>query len=349
MANLHECSPTLALADEHLRTVQQSVDAPALVALHFPESGVGDQISAFLGALTVAIGTKRRLEILPDSPKHTSYISAAFDLPFDAAYRGDSKWVARALSWLRDEYPHLKPNTSHPARLPRLQREQWGLTVTNDFAPVAARLLVPSPSGLYPPMHVRDLVRPYEFIVGGNSGSVIFRTFFEHRKALEQHRTAAASVGRSGAKSTTPPRSTSFGPSVVSCVLRRLLRPAPAVRTLATELRPALLSVRRERSAPAVSTSTGSLGLHVRAEAHLLNRRGQAEDARYTEVSHSNEAPHGAVEQRSRRVYAADRVFSGCARRHEGSLHYELSNFSEYWYAAVAASHWWQTGDEPTN
>jgi len=329
-----------SLLDDHLRNVQPlSSSSPTLVVLNLPGSGVGDQLSAFLGALTVAVGTRRRLELLPDATAHTSYLAAAFELPFDAAYSGETTWVDDAQLWLRDDYPHLRPNLTYPQlqRLPRLQRESWGVTVTNDQPALAARLLVPSPSGVYPPMHHTILVRRHELLVGGNVGSTVFRSYFQHLqqqqrfRPLKQKESGSSAVSSAYGPNTTasPSRNEMFGPAVVSCLLQRLLRPSTAVLSLVEQLRPWT----------AASGTSSVVGVHIRAEAHLINRKALTEDARYLEMTLRRSGGGGAA------IYAADRVFADCAPTGAPSLRHDLHDFGEYWVAASAASHWLRTGE----
>ena len=57
-------------------------------------------------------------------------------------------------------------------RLPRYAAyAEWGVTAAVDEPNLAARLLIPSPSGRFPPMHTETLTRGVEFVLGGNVGS----------------------------------------------------------------------------------------------------------------------------------------------------------------------------------
>ena len=307
------CAPVVALIDEHMRGPQLR-SKRTVVAITPPESGVGDHISAFLGALAVAMGTARRLEVLPDTVVAgvTSYIDVGFELPFSARYTGDPRWVSEALEWVRRDYPRLKPNSSTPPmsqQLPQLSRGDWGVTATSDLAALAARLIVPSPSGAYPPLHPRYLTHEHDMLLGGNVGSVIFRAWFERQLHA---------------------RNGSYSGQAVSCALRHLLRPTRAALDLLGRLRPPLPSRAEPAAVGGEAVPDGHVvppvvGVHIRAAAHLLNRAAKTEDARYLARS----AHDG--------VFDADRVFPGCARGQPvAPLH--LANFSEYWEAAAAIS-----------
>ena len=319
-----ECRPLIALLDAHLNSARQlragqARSSPAVVvSISARESGVGDQLSSFLSALTIAIGTGRRLEILPDAGGITSYIDAGFTLPFDGSYTGEPSWAADALAWLHEEHPLMEKNRSSLRRLslPRKRTAEWGLTVSTGEPALAARLLVASPSGAYPPTHPRVLNARYEFFLGGNTGTVVFRAFFE--RVLRE-------------------RGHTYSAQMVSCALRHLLRPSQAVRTLVDRFRPwpqrppgsdnanASSSALDAAKAPAPTTV---VGVHIRAEAHLLNRAAGNESARY-----EARGPDG--------IFAADRVFAGCAPHGRPPLsHHHVANFSEYWLTAAAASRW---------
>ena len=64
------------------------------------ESGIGDQISAFLGAVTIAVVTGRRLELPPEDGHAASYISQGFALDFDDNFTGHLTWIAVSHAWL---------------------------------------------------------------------------------------------------------------------------------------------------------------------------------------------------------------------------------------------------------
>ena len=315
------CRLILAAVDAHVHGAVQRRTGHSLVAITASESGVGDQLSSFLGVLTLAIGARRRLEILPDGDGLTSYIAAGFELSFDAAYSGRRRWVDEAARWLQSDAPPA--NRTRLTKLPHLQRSQWGLTVATDEATLAARLIVPSPSGQYPPMHPSVFDRPHEFVLGGNLGNVVFRSYFERE------------VQAQGVE---------YSPGAPGCVLRHLLRPNADVRTRVERLRPPTWPT----AAPAAGSSL-VIGVHIRAEAHLLNRAAQNEKACY--------------EMRARGAsgaFAADRVFNGCTQTsaarslvdmargaiggnekpagHVGTSRHQLANYSEYWLAALAAT-----------
>jgi hypothetical protein len=104
MAGTACCRLVRAALDAH--TAGSAQRGPnAIVALSSPESGIGDQISNVLGALTIAIGSGRRLEILPDGGGITSYVEAGFTLTFDKSYTGRRAWHDEAVRWLREEHP----------------------------------------------------------------------------------------------------------------------------------------------------------------------------------------------------------------------------------------------------
>ena len=330
------CPAVVSEITRHAQTVQSRPSADALVVISTPESGIGDQISAFLSALTVAVATGRRLEILPDGVSGvTSYIAAGFNLPFDVRYTGGANWVVDARTWYKTEYPRLKPNASSILQnLVRVEREAWGLTVTTSQPALTGRLIVPSPSGLYPPMHPKVthvhtptcaypciqvqvqvqvqvgtymcidmhhqvLRRRHEFLLGGNVGASVFRTYFErHLRA----------------------RGIGYSPQAVSCMLKQTLRPSDAVLALVAAMRPPTLlqrpptlswkfeaeQLRRSHhSLPGGGGGGGVVvvGVHIRSEAHLLNRAAHTEDARYLSRAGASAAS----------AFAADVVFAGCA------------------------------------
>lgn len=133
------CRAVVSLIDAHCRGTQQQRQQfqQTLVALTAREAGIGDQISAFLGALTTAIGSGRRLEILADGPETTSYLAVGFDLGFDAAYTGQRSWVAEAQAWLSSD-AFLKINRSVKLiRLPRFETADWGVSASQHEVPTA--------------------------------------------------------------------------------------------------------------------------------------------------------------------------------------------------------------------
>jgi hypothetical protein len=192
--------------------------------------------------------------------------------------------------------------TDPPTRLPHVRHEQWGLTVAIDEATLAARLIVPSPSGRYPPMHPATFDRRYEFVAGGNVGAVIFRAYFTRLLAVQN---------------------VEYSPHAIKCALRHLLRPTAEVRNLVAAIR------------PPVAMTTRLIGVHIRSEAHLLNRGAHNEGARYELRSASTAGSSGGV-------FAADRVFAGCAVEKDGVSHRHLANYSEFWLAALAATRSWR-------
>ena len=99
----------------------------------------------------------RRLELAPES---TSYIRAAFVLPFDASYSGDPAWIAQMESWLdADFWPShwrrraWRNQSSVLAELPRLESDSFGFSVGVNEPALVGRIVVPSPSYTYPPHH----------------------------------------------------------------------------------------------------------------------------------------------------------------------------------------------------
>ena len=337
------CGAIISLVDLYLQGPHQRNKSHTLIALSSPESGIGDQLSNFLGALTLAIGTNRRLEILPDGLGTTSYLAAGFDLNFDASYTGKREWHEEALRWVRAELrSSLRANATlgvHEKTRTRLPRyaayAEWGVTAAVDEPNLAARLLIPSPSGRFPPMHTETLTRGVEFVLGGNVGANVFREYFERKLNAQK-----------------PP--IEYSPHAVGCVLRHLLRqPTSAVRSLVASMRPKGLP---EQRAPASSNAAADLqslalghaaaasstskprmtvGVHIRAEAHLLNRAFKSEAARFEQ-------------QLSGGRFAADKVFAGCnSDKGGGSPHRQLSNYSEYWLAALAATRRWRTRIKP--
>ena len=336
------CRIIRAALDAHLHGAGQrrrhAGSAHAVVAMSAPESGIGDQLSSFLGALTIAVGSRRRLEILSDGRGTTSYIAAGFDLAFDAGFTGRHEWLREAERWFSNEYAAYLGNATRPLRrLPRYGRKRWGLTVTTGESALAARLIVPSPSGHYPPMHSTVFDRAHEFVLGGNVGTVVFREYFKQQ--LLAH-------------------GVPYNDGAVGCALRHLLRPGAAVRELINRLRPAAMT---SSAGARGAMSGGSLvvGVHIRAAAHLINRASRNEASRYEERakwSHASKA--GAA---SSGAFAADRVFAGCGTREtaaklKGSVPhsvaargrvaspYTVANYSEYWLAALAATRHWREG-----
>ena len=98
-----------------------------------------------------------------------------------------------------------------------------------------------------------------------------------------------------------------------------------------------LQSLALGHAAAASSTSKPrmTVGVHIRAEAHLLNRAFKSEAARFEQ-------------QLSGGRFAADKVFAGCnSDKGGGSPHRQLSNYSEYWLAALAATRRWRTRIKP--
>ena len=313
-----------------------------LVSFSAKESGVGDQLSALLAAATVAVGTGRRLELPPeDAGGAASYITQGFELSFDTTYTGQARWIADAHAWLQGtDYTQL--NRSLPLHaLPRFKGEGWGLTATVGEPALAARLLIPSPSGHYPPMHPKVLVQPAELFLGGNTGSAVFRAYFERRLQA---------------------RGLLYWPGLVACALQHLVKPSPAVVALAAAWQQQQQPPQPQQpQQPPLPPPPLVVGVHIRAEAHLLNRaawRGAdwwrvAEGARYTAS------------------LAADRVFAGCALWPDGGsgggrrrrrtrraavaqplppqLQHSLTNFSEFWLAARATTRWLEAGGASAN
>ena len=317
------CSLILEAIDAHMHGAHQR-SSNVVVGLTL-DGGIGDQLSSFLGTLTLAVGTQRRLEILPDGNGTTSYIDAGFRLAFDAKYSGRQSWIHEA----RQASPSLEANaTQSLKRLPHLRASHWGLTLATDEAALAARLLVPSPSGIYPPMHPKVFQQPHEFVVGGNFGAVVFRSFFE--RTLRQ-------------------RGVKYRDDAVGCVLRRLLQPSPAVNELIAQLRPPQMR-RDPLSLGEVSTASMPasaapllIGVHIRARAHLINRAARSESARYELRSPPAVRDSGFGDG----PFAADLVFKGCGTHAPAASEAisepqpQIANFSEYWLAALAATRRW--------
>lgn len=156
--------------DAHVAAAQQRSNNRTLVLVNF--GGVGDQLSGLLAAVTVALASGRRLEVAPDMPGSVSYIgSAGFELLIDGAYTGDVAWIDRSRGW----WAELRTrNSSGRARsLPRLEVpvEPWAFTMGQDHWALSTRLVVPSPSGTYPPQHRSVLRKPHELFLGGNVGA----------------------------------------------------------------------------------------------------------------------------------------------------------------------------------
>lgn len=93
------CAPIISLLDAHVRGSQQRSKPGGRTLVHVVRSmkrpGLGDQLTAFLGSMALAVATGRRLEI---APQPFSYVHVAFQLPFDTNYSGDTSWLLASLS-----------------------------------------------------------------------------------------------------------------------------------------------------------------------------------------------------------------------------------------------------------
>ena len=79
----------------------QSTASKALIA-GSGSGGLGDQVAGLLGALALAIASRRRLELSPES---TSLLEPSFELPFNSRYTGQSDWpdlAAAAYTGMQD-------------------------------------------------------------------------------------------------------------------------------------------------------------------------------------------------------------------------------------------------------
>ena len=301
------CAPITAALDAHFASAQRKSNRRRVIAYFGRLSGIGDQVSGLMSALTIAIASRRRLEVAPEP---TSYINHAFSLPFDSRYTGDATSVREIDEWVRTTFwpEHWRRmNTSdHVIDLPRVERSSYALTVGINWPHLMSRLVVPSPSGKYAPLHTKLFSRDGEFVMGGNTGSTVFRTYFEH--ALEA----------SGS---------SFHDEHFACAVRHVLRPTEEVKAALAAMRPWPPPASAPRAARHVR-----VGLHIRADAHLINRLKGNDAARHLTLATDR---------------AADSALCGGARR-EPTAH-TVAAFGEYWITARAASGNWSTWTLPAH
>ena len=303
------CEPITQVLDAHAAGPQQS-SRESVVVLVSP-AGLGDQISGFLACAVAAIASGRRLEI---APQRRSYLDVGFTLPFNSTYTGAPEWLSEAQTWF--DHRLRRPDFWRP--LPRLEREQFGVSYVAKMSWIEMRnqLLLrwdaqTSYAKKYPPL----LRKPTEMVLGGNSGTRAFTTFFGPRlRRLNQ----------------------SSSPEHIGCALRHWLRPSVAATAMRERLRPWVPSVAHAAGSPMAARVAGrkvvsrarlQVGIHVRAEASLAARAERSEVARYT----------------SNRTDALLVGRCGARGSDEGDIgaKYDLDlDFSEYWIVAKRAAEW---------
>lgn len=313
-ANMHEggsesqqlsCIPIATIMNAHTSSMQSRRNPRTLVAYFGKLAGIGDQVSNLLASYTIALASGRRFELAPEP---TSYIRAAFDLPFDASYTGDASWVDEIDRWMESDFwpdhwlrvrDDRAGNITRIAELPRIVRSEFAHSAAVHMPSLAARLVVPSPTGTYPPHHTVTMNHAREFFMGGNTGTAVFSAFFgdilaaNGVKLHDQH---------------------------AACLLRLLLRPSQEVRELQDSMRPS-----HAADSPAAGNAL-RVGIHIRAAAHLINREGGHDATR-----HFTPGSDGAADQPM------------CAAGRDPSPpQHEPSHFGEYWQAARAAQEWAQ-------
>lgn len=149
-------------------------------------------------------------------------------------------------------------------------------------------------------MHGKALRRRWEFFLGGNTGTAMWAAL------------ARVELGR---------RNLTYEAEHVRCALRHLLRPSAAVLAAMARLRPGVSTPPPPPSASSSSlTAELTVGIHVRAEAHLIDRR---------------EGRDGAFHATLENEQAADRTM--CRPGSAGTAHI-LEHFGEYWVAARVAT-----------
>ena len=249
MSQPFSCEPIVRLIDAHLEGPQKDRHAHSIVAASMPDSGLGDQLSGFIAVLAIAVATGRRMEIQPDRLGEPSYLSVGFTIGFDASFTGEHSWFAKATAWRRST--QFRENThSLTHRQYKPQHEQWGATFAHSQGILASRMLVPSPSGRYPPTHAQDLTRSSELFIAGNVGARVFRSYFAQQ--LQR-------------------RNITYSPEHMACALRRvLLGASDRVAAAMQRLRPYV-----------PSDNSRLVGVHIRSEAHLISRSSASELARY--------------------------------------------------------------------
>jgi len=263
------CDPVVQIIEEHLIGAQLQAKADAIVAANLPDSGIGDALSDFLAVLTIAVATGRRMEVMPDHPAFPGYISeTSFVFAFNATFTGNRGWLAESVAWRRHAQL-AKHNKS--LRQYKPAGSEWGATFAHGQHDLASRLLVPSPSGRYPPTHKRDLKRGWELFIAGNVGGRVFRTYFARRLAH---------------------RNISYSPQHMACALQYVLvHPTDGVKAEMARLRPY-----------ATSAKGGLVGVHIRSEAYLISRQSGSDAARYS---------GSAIDRGDRTVFAGCRNENG--------------------------------------
>ena len=102
MATEKSCTHIIELVTKHALG-PQAAETKALVA-GSGSGGLGDKVAGLLGALALAVASRRRLEL---SPEATSLLAPSFELPFDASYTGRSDWpdiAAAAYTRMQDDW-----------------------------------------------------------------------------------------------------------------------------------------------------------------------------------------------------------------------------------------------------
>lgn len=106
------CASLVHKLDGHFKSRAQQRTSTARTIVHYhPDMGFGDEMGGFLGAMTIAVATNRRLEIAP--LLHSSYLSVGFLSPFDFEYTGDP-WMLSVVPVAVDGFQSMLDNCIRP-------------------------------------------------------------------------------------------------------------------------------------------------------------------------------------------------------------------------------------------
>ena len=214
--------------------------------MHVGTGGLGDQLNGFLMSATIALLTRRRLELAPSA---TGYVQAGFTLPFDARFTGSAELLAAAstrppldcesisrlaaaknASGVRSDRLWALHRLPHPTRTSAAAAMFYCGGVCRCSATTSLmEALESSADGA----GTRVLDREYEFVVGANAGMHAFGVLWR-------------ALVRRGFAGVTPR---------ARCVFLHWLRPTAEVVAAVDRLQP-------WKTLPGETT----LAIHIRAE-----------------------------------------------------------------------------------